>query len=118
MDCTSKSKTANVPRYADLEQQEYLMCLSPKRARIYFQLRAGVFDFKCNRSYKYTDETCRLCGNGLENTDHIINHCSKIQRSADSFECIYSTSGRETLELIDRVEQFQDLLDDIDQETT
>ena len=118
LDCTSKSKTANVPRYADLEQQEYLMCLSPKRARIYFQLRAGVFDFKCNRSYKYTDETCRLCGNGLENTDHIINHCSKIQRSADSFECIYSTSGRETLELIDRVEQFQDLLDDIDQETT
>ena len=30
----------------------------------------------------------------------------------------YSTSGSETLELIDRVEQFQDLLDDIDQETT
>ena len=38
LDCTSKSKTANVPRYADLEQQEYLMCLSPKRERIYFQL--------------------------------------------------------------------------------
>ena len=117
LDCTSKSKTANVPRYAGLEQQEYLLCLPPKRARMYFQLRAGVYDFKSNRSYMYTDETCRLCGNGTENADHVINHCSEIQRSADSFDCIYSTSGSETIELLSRVEQFQAHLDEKDQET-
>ena len=110
-DCLSKSKTSKLPRYPCYSQQDYFVNLPPKKARMYFQLRAGVYDFKCNRKYMYNDEICRLCNSGEESTDHVINHCDKINRKIGSFGCIYSTSDNETIELLNRVEQFKTLLD-------
>ena len=60
-ECQSKSKTSNVPPYTELQQQKYFGTLNPSRARVYFQIRAGVYDVKVNRKYWYSDEVCRLC---------------------------------------------------------
>ena len=117
-ECVSKSKTSKLPKYPCYAQQDYFQNLSPERARMYFQLRAGVFDFKCNRKYMYSDDICRLCNNGQENTDHVINHCSQISKGSGLFDCIYSTSDTETIELLTRVEQFQALVAKKDEEST
>ena len=117
-DCVTKSKTSKLPKYPSFSQQEYFQKLSPKRARIYFQLRAGVYDVKVNRKYMYNDDICRLCGNGQESIDHIINHCTQIKRATGPLDCIYSTSDSETLELLNRVEQFQVLIEKKSKEPT
>ena len=77
---------------------------------MFFQLRAGVYDFKCNRSYMYNDDECRLCGNGKENADHVINHCSEISRDTVSYGDMFSLTESEVGKVLDRVEQFQSCL--------
>ena len=116
-DCVNKSKTANVPPYLCLSQQDYFQYLSPKRARMFFQLRAGVYDFKCNRSYMYNDDVCRLCGNGKENADHIINQCNEISRDTGSYVDMFNLTESEVGKVLDRVEQFQSCLHKKNQET-
>ena len=110
-DCISKSKTANLPRYPSLSQQDYFQYLSPKRARMFFQLRAGVYDIKCNRSYMYNDEECRLCSNQKEDADHVLNQCSEISRDTTSFDSMFGLTEGEAGKLLDRVEQFRSALD-------
>ena len=110
-ECRSKSKTANVPVYEELAQQEYFLQLTPRRARTYFQIRANVYDIKCNRKYMYSDEICRLCNVELENMDHILNHCSMLSRGNAVIEDIYDMSEPNVSELIRRVEQFKEELE-------
>ena len=46
-----------------------------------FQIRAEVYDIKTFRTYKYGNDTCRLCKNGIENMDHIMNECVEVRRN-------------------------------------
>ena len=105
-ECRSKSKTADVPVYTELIQQQYFQELSPSRARKYFQIRAQVYDIKSNRSYLYGDDkVCRLCKSGDETIDHIVNQCVVISRNSTNITSIYNTS--ESSLLLDRIEQFE-----------
>ena len=54
-ECRSKKKTANIPIYEELALQDYVLRLTPSRARMCFQVRAQVYDIKCNRAYMYPD---------------------------------------------------------------
>ena len=106
-DCMSKSKTADVPIYETLEQQEYLKSLIPSRARMYFQIRAKVFDIKEYRSYQYTaDATCRLCQIEEETMDHVLNHCTEVSRNTVTGD-IYDTSDTNTSAILQRAEEFR-----------
>ncbi len=77
-----KLKHVNIKEYTRLEQQEYLRVLPPQQARCIFQIRAGVIDLKAVRKYWYKDSTCRLCGEGEEDINHVVNSCSKITRTS------------------------------------
>jgi hypothetical protein len=106
-ECVSKKKTRNVPQYEDLAQATYFSTLSPPRARAYFQLRAGVYDIRANRPYIYEETECRLCGNGNEDADHIINRCPKIPR-INLIDNLHTASEEDTVELLKRVELFKE----------
>ena len=85
---------------------------------MFFQLRAGVYDLKCNRSYMYSNEECRLCCNGKEDTDHVLNQCSEISRDTTSFDSMFGLTEGEVEKLLNRVEQFRSVLDKKEQETS
>ena len=59
----------------------------------------------------YSDEICRLCNVELENMDHILNHCSELSRGNAVIEDIYDMSEPNVSELIRRVEQFKEELE-------
>ena len=59
---------------------DYFDELNTDDARTYFKIRSEVFDIKAFRSYMYDDDICRLCNNGPEDMDHIINQCEEIPR--------------------------------------
>ena len=106
VDCMSKSKTADVPMYETLEQQEYLKTLIPLRARMYFQIRAKVFDIKEYRSYQYTDATCRLCQIEEETMDYVLNRCTEVSRNTVIGD-IYDASDANTSAILQQVEEFR-----------
>ena len=59
---------------------DYFDELNTDDARTYFKIRSEVFDIKAFKSYMYDDDICRLCNNGPEDMDHIINQCEEIPR--------------------------------------
>ena len=79
--CFNQSKTAYLCPYKDLTKQAYIDFLHPNDARMWLQLRSGIFDLKGNRPYKYNDEVCRGCNAGVEDFDHVGNYCVGIPRS-------------------------------------
>ena len=104
--------TNNIPVYQHLEKQEYFDNMPPSMARTLFQLKAGQYDFKASRSYKYEDVICRLCQIHDETIDHVVNHCEKIER--DSFidiVNIHHLSEEETYTMVERVQAFRALID-------
>jgi hypothetical protein len=104
-ECQSKSKTSNVPPYTELQQQKYFGTLNPSRARVYFQVRAGVYDVKANR--KYSDQVCRLCEQAVETIEHILNECTKVCRSDGYIEDVYDQSAENITTILSRVEHFE-----------
>ena len=109
-ECASKTKTSMLT-YTELSQQQYFKTLSPHQARTYFQIRGDIYDIKCSRPYLYNDDTCRICKAGSENIDHVLNHCSQVDRSNVQINNIYETDELLTLELVQRVHQFKKKLD-------
>ena len=67
--------------YVELKTQEYIESFMPQKARKLFHVRAGIIDLKTVRKYWYTDRQCRLCQNGEEDVEHVVNSCYKIPRS-------------------------------------
>ena len=109
-DCSSKSKTKSLT-YTALSLQSYFQNLSPAKARLYFQVRGGVFDVKCNRSYMYHDTICRLCGGDTESVHHVLNECSEIRRSNTYINDIYNISEEDIPEMLNRISSFKEQLD-------
>ena len=81
-----------------------------------FQLRAGVYDFKCNRPFLHSDDICRLCETGSESTDHVLNQCRMISRNEAVFENLYGGTEEEVYQVLYRVEQFQNLIKEREKE--
>jgi hypothetical protein len=73
-------KGKDLSEYSVLEPQGYFEELTAKEARTFFKIRAEVFDLKCFRTYKYEDSICRLCEDGEEDLNHVVNECTEIPR--------------------------------------
>ena len=73
---------SKLSRYTDLIPQNYLTELHPSKARKMFHVRAGVIDFKTVRKYWYSDSACRLCGQGDETVEHVVNMCGSVPRTS------------------------------------
>ena len=61
--------------YVELKTQEYIESFQPLKARKLFHVRAGIIDLKTVRKYWYNDSKCRLCQNGEEDVEHVVNSC-------------------------------------------
>jgi hypothetical protein len=97
--------------YNKLEQQEYMQHLLPEEVRIIFQVRAGVVDFKAVRKYWYEETVCRLCGDGEEDAEHVVNRCSKINRD-HNIDNLYSNDVAVMKQVATRCLEFISKLDE------
>ena len=104
-------KNTYVTNYTQLHQQDYFTYLSPQDARTCFQLKSGVYDIKYNRPYIYDDDVCRLCQNGIEDVFHILNVCTKVNRSGNVLNSISNLSEEETREMVKRINTFKMILE-------
>ena len=104
-------KGSIINRYQELSTKKYFEELNASDARTFFKIRAEVYDIKTFRKYQYDDDVCRLCGNGSEDLDHIINRCKEIPRHGSH----QIEEGSEDIDnvkiIIRRVNYFQDMVD-------
>ena len=68
-------------QYTELKTKEYFFKLPAEDARTAFAYRSGTLDIKCHKSYMYSDLRCRACGEDQEDTNHIVNQCSAMNRN-------------------------------------
>ena len=66
------------PCQTKIKVQEYMKKMTPHDARLLFAVRSRNIDLRGVRTYMYEDTSCRLCGCGVENIDHVINICIHI----------------------------------------
>ena len=80
---------------------------------IIFHIRSGTVDLKCNRKYKYGDDTCcRLCGINDESVHHVVNECPLIHR--ENVMDPYSDNCDELLEVSNRCLKFDEKVEEIE----
>ena len=96
-------------RYENLQMKPYFEQLTAKEARLFFKLRAEVYDLKVFRQYKYEDTTCRLCKTGTENLEHVVNVCKEVPRT-DTITDFQTEDIDEVKAIIRRVQFFEDMV--------
>ena len=102
----SKVKIGNsVGQYNQLKRQEYISSLPPSHARKLFQVRTGVIDLRAIRKYWYNDPTCRLCKDGEEDVEHVVNKCCMITRT-HIVDNVYSSNEEDMKEVARRCFEF------------
>ena len=106
------SKTAYLCPYDKLERQVYVDALHPNEARMWLQLRGGIYDIKGNRPFQYADSVCRGCGAAVEDFEHVTNYCVEIPRSNDSFHLGDSNELPSVKEVLARFRLFNDVVED------
>ena len=112
-ECCEKKKTGSIS-YNSLKPQDYLSKLYPKEAQVIFKSRSKILEIKDHQSYRFTDKSCRRCGQEDETLQHIVN-CreedyldTQIVYNLDD-EISYET--RLTLQLISR--RVNDFLEEV-----
>ena len=110
----SLSKGSGIRPYQKLETQEYISSMWPNEARILFRLRTETYDIKMFRPYMYDPSKmeCRLCGSHTEDVDHVLNECTHIQHKLQDRVDVHSEKLEEQKEVVRRVMQFSDLLNE------
>ena len=110
---SQKSKTSHHPPRETLLTQDYFTYLKPADARLLFSIRCGTLDIKTMRRYNYDvgDTACRLCEDGEETIDHIINCCTCIERT--STVPVYSLIRVDVEEVVKRVTAFRTLVGEL-----
>ena len=95
-----------LPPYVELKCQEYVSKLVSSQARKLFHVRVGVIDIKERRRYKYGDDNlCRLCTDGIESINHVINECTEISRTR-TIDDAFSTNEEDTRDIAARFVEF------------
>jgi hypothetical protein len=90
--------------------------LTPKQARKIFHVRTGTLDLRCVRKYKYGDSTlCRLCQNGEETIEHVLNDCVHIERTTKINNHL-TTNPEELPEVANRCLAFDKKIEELDKE--
>ena len=99
----------------NISTQPYLNKLPSANARKIFHMRSGTIDLRAIRKYKYGDErSCRLCNDGSEDINHVINHCSKIERTCTID--VYSTNCDELMEMSKRLIMFDQEVEEMEEQ--
>ena len=71
-ECSSMKKTKHL-KYESFGCQTYLTSMSPVDACVLFKARLNSVNCKGNMPSAFQDMTCRLCGDAVENQQHIVN---------------------------------------------
>ena len=78
----NQKNVAHLLPYDDLVPQPYTSKLTPKYARKIFQIRTNTIDLRAVRKYMYgVNSSCRLCSKEPESVEHVVIHCTKIERN-------------------------------------
>ena len=84
-------------------------------ARTFFQLKAGTYDVKANRTFRYEDTTCRLCQNDDETVDHVVNQCDQVKRGSPiDTNNMHNLLEEDVIEMVERVHLFQEMIESKD----
>ena len=75
-------KTKSFPMITKLKCQEYLKKLSPKKARLLFRIRSKMVDLRGVYTFKYNNQSCRLCGAETEDIEHVLNICPHVEEKS------------------------------------
>ena len=104
-----RQKKGSSIEYGKLMTRNYFDKLPTQDAKLYFKLRAEVYDLKAFREYKYDDTLCRLCSKETENLEHIINDCPEVPRASSEINvCTEDIEDIKTI--IGRVRFFEDMI--------
>ena len=103
------AKGEGMEEYRELAMKQYLYSLSPTDARMAFKIRAEMWDIKTFQHYKYGEGIrCRVCDEGNEDLDHIVNECSWIERGLKVVK-VHSENEEDIMEVIRCVTRFREL---------
>ena len=105
------SKGSRIPTYTSLKQRRYFHLLQPQDSRTLFQIRTEVYDIKSFRKYKFGDDKCRLCENGVESMDHITNECVEVRRRNFKRVDNVGEDHNDLQEIISRIRCFESQLE-------
>ena len=81
-------------------------------ARIFFQLKVGIYDLKSFRPFQYDDLTCRLCKADEETLDHAVNWCENNAHCPPISVDIHNISGDEIRNITERLKAFREKVSD------
>ena len=90
----NKQKTSHI-LFDKLEMNDYLIeNKNTKLSKTIYSIRAGVFDLKALKRWKYTDNLCVACNLFEENMQHFMQ-CTKYGRqSLSNWKLIYENSSK------------------------
>ena len=110
-----QKNSSNLPRYENLQRQEYISTLTPKKARKIFHIRTNTIDLKAVRKYKYGNDTmCRLCSQEPETIEHVVNDCTAIDRTC-LIDNVFTINCEELDEIAKRCIEFDNKVDALKQ---
>jgi len=86
----NKKRTSSI-KYDNLETQKYIKMMDTRSAKIIFKCRSKTLSIKQHMKYKFSDQSCRWCGIGEENLEHIVNcgreeQISNVDRTLQEME--------------------------------
>ena len=104
-------RTKNIA-YDELEMQGYLKQNQNKElARIIFSVRAGTFDVKSQRQWKYSDNLCVGCEKQEETFGHFMQCESLGETKQSHWENIFNNNTQEQYEIAKEVKTRRDKRD-------
>ena len=116
--CKNGKMTSSFHPITRLETKEYMKKMVPSKARILFKVRCKTIDLRGHRQYKYEDTTCRLCNEGFEDINHVLNECSHVEHKTEPFaeNDIYGSDLNKLITVVMKIQDFYFLVKEKDTE--
>ena len=113
--CSQGKMTSMFPCRTEVQMKEYMRKMTPSDARLLFAIRSKTIDLRGVRTYMYEEATCRLCEQGIEDIDHILNTCIHVTRTKTTFSEmeILGDDIQISKEVVTRMKQFITKVEDI-----
>ena len=107
------SKSSSFPDAEYLQPSKYLFHFTVSRACLLFRVRCRIINIKDVQRYKFgDDQSCRVCGDSDETINHVLTECSALTRQQVGVGDEYSEDLEVLDRVIQRVEEFQDAVEE------
>ena len=107
------SKSSSFPDAECFQPSKYLFHFTVSRACLLFRVRSRIINIKDVQRYKFgDDQSCRVCGDAEETIDHVLTECSALTRQQVGVGDEYSEDLEVLDRVIQRVEEFQDAVEE------